>query len=95
MVWKFGRNEGERMGEYGRNLAGKCQKCDAWVPWGAEKCPGCGAALHDDDQAAQKKGDADEDNPKEKVRRSTLFIAVMFIGIILCLLFVYSQNTKY
>jgi ribosomal protein L40E len=86
------------MGEHGNTITVKCNKCKAMVPWGAEKCPGCGTALRSENkkiniyESYNSREINDKDPNKEKIRRSTLFVLFYVILIIACIVFWLTQK---
>ncbi len=86
------------MGEHGNTITITCSKCKAMVPWGAEKCPGCGTALRSETELIEnrKRYDSREitenDQYHEKIKRSILFVIFYFLLVIACIIFYLSQK---
>ncbi len=68
------------------------------VPWGAEKCPGCGTALHsenekiDNHESYDSREINDKDPYQEKIRRSILFVLFYVLLVIACIVFWLTQK---
>jgi hypothetical protein len=86
------------MGEHGNTIILKCSKCKAMVPWGADKCPGCGTALRSENDSMDNREifdsrKIDEKDPyQEKIRRSILFVLFYVLLVIACIVFWLTQK---